>query len=231
MVKYVDNVWHALKVGFANEIGSLSKSLGLDGQKIMDIFCQDKKLNISTYYMRPGFAFGGSCLPKDLRALTYKATRLDVEVPILDSIAVSNQRQIQRGMDMIRDTGARKIGVLGFSFKSGTDDLRESPVVELIERLIGKGYEVSIYDKYVNIARLVGANRDYILNRVPHIAKIMAENIDSVLADSELVVVGNGSDEFGDIVDRLKPGQRVLDLCGSARPAEKHDQYSGIGWA
>ena len=231
MVKYVDNVWHALKVGFANEIGSLSKSLGLDGQKIMDIFCQDKKLNLSSYYMKPGFAFGGSCLPKDLRALTYKATRLDVEVPILNSIAVSNQRQIQRGLEMIRDTGARKIGVLGFSFKSGTDDLRESPVVELIERLIGKGYEVSIYDKYVNIARLVGANRDYILNRVPHIARIMAESIDSVLADSELVVVGNGSDEFGDIVDRLKPGQRVLDLCGSARPAEKHDQYSGVGWA
>ncbi len=230
MVKYVDNVWHALKVGFANEIGSLSKQLELDGQEVMNIFCRDEKLNLSSYYLRPGFAFGGSCLPKDLRALTYKASRLDVDVPILNSILVSNRRQIGRGLELIRSSGFKKIGVLGFSFKSGTDDLRESPIVELIEQLIGKGYDLRIYDQYVNIAKLVGANRDYILNHVPHIASIMANAMGEVLSHADVIVIGNGSGEFADIVQRLKPKQRLIDLVGIAKPDRKSAQYTGIGW-
>jgi len=230
MVKYVDNVWHALKVGFANEIGNLSKQLELDGQEVMRIFCQDEKLNLSSYYLRPGFAFGGSCLPKDLRALTYKASRLDVDVPILKSILASNDRQIQRGFEMIQESASKKVGVLGFSFKSGTDDLRESPIVELIERLIGKGFDIRIYDKFVNIARLVGANRDYILNHVPHIARIMVQHIDEILRRSDIIVIGNDSPEFKDIVSKLKSHQRVVDLVGIAKPANATKQYTGIGW-
>lgn len=230
MVKYVDNVWHALKVGFANEIGNISGQLQLDGQEVMRIFCEDTKLNLSSYYLRPGFAFGGSCLPKDLRALTYKASRLDVDVPILNSILASNERQVQRGLQMIHATQSKNVGVLGFSFKSGTDDLRESPIVELIERLIGKGFDIRIYDEFVNIAKLVGANKDYILNHVPHIAKIMVDKVEDILERSEIIVVGNGSDEFRDIVARLKPHQRVIDLVGIAKPAQESEQYSGIGW-
>ena len=230
MVKYVDNVWHALKVGFANEIGNLSGELQLDGQEVMRIFCQDLKLNLSPYYLRPGFAFGGSCLPKDLRALIYKASRLDVDVPILSSILASNERQIQRGLDMIHASGSKKVGVLGFSFKSGTDDLRESPIVELIERLIGKGFDIRIYDEFVNVARLVGANKDYILNHVPHIAKIMVQGVEDILKDAEVIVIGNGSAEFKDIVSRLQPHQSVIDLVGIAKPDEASKQYAGIGW-
>ena len=230
MVKYVDNVWHALKVGFANEIGNLCKVMRLDGQEVMRIFCEDLKLNLSAYYLRPGFAFGGSCLPKDLRALNYKAGRLDVDVPILHSILQSNVGQIQRGLDMIHAKGSKKVGILGFSFKAGTDDLRESPLVELIERLIGKGFDVRIYDKNVNIARLMGANRDYILNHVPHIAKIMVGSIAEVLTTAETIVIGNGSEEFRNVVGLLKPHQHVIDFVGVAKPAEPSSQYDGIGW-
>jgi GDP-mannose 6-dehydrogenase len=230
MVKYVDNVWHALKVCFANEIGNLCKKLNLDGQDVMEIFCQDEKLNLSPYYLRPGFAFGGSCLPKDLRALTFKASRLDVDVPVLNSILASNARQIQNGFDLVQATGKKKIGVLGFSFKSGTDDLRESPLVELIERLLGKGYDVRIYDQYVNIAKLVGANKDYILNHVPHIARIMVSTVDEILRSSEVIVIGNGSNEFRNVIARLQPGQSVIDLIGIAKPEAQSSQYTGIGW-
>jgi GDP-mannose 6-dehydrogenase len=230
MVKYVDNVWHALKVGFANEIGNLCKQMNLDGQQVMSIFCQDQKLNLSSYYLRPGFAFGGSCLPKDLRALNYKAGRLDLEVPILSSILPSNTAQIQRGFDMVHARGSKRVGVLGFSFKAGTDDLRESPIVELIEKLLGKGFDVRIYDKNVNVARLVGANREYILNHIPHIANIMVGSVAEVLANADTVVVGNGSEEFRDVVDLLKPNQHVIDFVGVAKPREPSRQYDGIGW-
>jgi GDP-mannose 6-dehydrogenase len=230
MVKYVDNVWHALKVGFANEIGNLSKALNIDGQEVMDIFCKDEKLNLSPYYLRPGFAFGGSCLPKDLRALTYKATRLDVQVPILGSIIESNRRQIERGFDLIRMNESKKVGVLGFSFKSGTDDLRESPIVELIEILIGKGFDLKIYDEYVNLARLMGSNREYILNRVPHIEKLMVESMDDVLEHAELIVIGNGSEEFRNVASRLQHNQKLLDFVGIGKPDTRNEQYSGICW-
>jgi GDP-mannose 6-dehydrogenase len=230
MVKYVDNVWHALKVGFANEIGNIAKQLDIDGQSVMEIFCQDEKLNLSSYYLRPGFAFGGSCLPKDLRALTYKAARLDLDLPILNSILPSNAGQIERVLSMIQHSGVKKIGVLGFSFKAGTDDLRESPVVELIERLIGKGFDLQIYDQYVNVAKLVGANREYINNAIPHIARIMVDDLKAITENSELIVIGNGSPEFSNILDRVKPTQQVLDLVGVAKPAQRVSNYTGVGW-
>jgi GDP-mannose 6-dehydrogenase len=230
MVKYVDNVWHALKVSFANEIGNICKQLNLDGQEVMSIFCKDEKLNLSPYYLRPGFAFGGSCLPKDLRALNYKATQLDVEVPVLRSITASNQLQIKRGIELVQQAGSKKVGVLGFSFKSGTDDLRESPVIELIEFLLGKGCELRIYDNNVNISRLVGANRDYILKHIPHIADIMVDSVDSILESSDTIVIGNGSNEFKDIAQRARPDQRIVDLVGVAKPSEAMTNYEGIGW-
>ena len=171
MVKYIDNCWHALKIGFANEIGNLCKSFSIDAHKAMEIFCKDEKLNISRAYLRPGFAFGGSCLPKDLRALTYQAKMNDLELPIINSVLPSNELQITRGLNLIMERGNKRVGVLGFSFKAGTDDLRESPMIEVIERLIGKGYDLRIFDKNVNIASLVGANRDFILNHIPHISR------------------------------------------------------------
>ena len=229
MVKYADNVWHALKVSFANEIGVISKQVGIDGHKVMDIFCKDEKLNLSSYYMRPGFAFGGSCLPKDVRALTYKGRQLDLDLPVLNSIMPSNAAQLQRGFDMITSSGKKKIGVLGFSFKSGTDDLRESPIVELIERLIGKGYDIRIYDRSVNIAKLVGANRDYIMNRIPHIARLMVDDMTEVLDHAETLVIGNGSEEFLGIDSRLNQGQILIDLVRISKQTS-NDQYHGICW-
>jgi GDP-mannose 6-dehydrogenase len=230
MVKYTDNVWHALKVGFANEIGNICKAVGLDGHKVMDIFCQDTKLNLSSYYMKPGFAFGGSCLPKDVRALTYKGRMLDLSLPILNSILPSNEEQIAKGLKMIIDKGHKKVGILGFSFKAGTDDLRESPMVEIIERLLGKGYDLRIYDKNVNIAKLMGANKDYILNHIPHISKHMVETMDEVLAFAETVVIGNGAEEFQTVLDNLKSQQVVVDLVRIVKDKRSQEQYDGICW-
>jgi len=230
MVKYTDNVWHALKVGFANEIGNVCKAVGIDGHRVMEIFCQDTKLNLSPYYMKPGFAFGGSCLPKDVRALTYKARTLDVDVPILNAILPSNDRQVERGLQMIMEKGHKKVGVLGFSFKAGTDDLRESPIVELVERLLGKGYDVCLYDRNVNLAKLVGANRDYILNHIPHISQYMMADMDEVLAHGETLVIGNGSAEFRDILSRMKPGQVVVDLVRISDAVSEAGRYDGICW-
>src|SRR5690606_31867482 len=208
MVKYTDNAWHALKIGFANEIGNICKALGVDAHKVMDIFCRDTRLNLSPYYLRPGFAFGGSRLPKDVRALLYKSRMLDLHLPILNAILPSNERQVLRGIDMIMQQGRRRVGVLGFSFKAGTDDLRESPMVEVIERLIGKGYDLRLYDRNVNLAGLVGANRDYILNRIPHISRLMVGSVDEVLEFAETVVIGTGEREFWSVPERLRPDQR-----------------------
>ncbi len=230
MVKYSDNAWHALKVGFANEIGNLSKGLGVDSHRVMDIFCQDTKLNLSPYYLKPGFAFGGSCLPKDLRALLYKAKTLDVSVPILSSILPSNEQQLERGVQAVVEMGSKKVGVLGFSFKPGTDDLRESPVVDLTERLIGKGYDLRIYDKNVNLARIHGANRDYILNSIPHVSRLMVSSIDEVLDHARTVVVGNAAAEFRDIPRRLREGQTMIDLVRVTDSRSVSGVYEGICW-
>ena len=231
MVKYSDNVWHALKVGFANEIGNICKVVGIDGHEVMDIFCKDTKLNLSSYYMKPGFAFGGSCLPKDVRALTYKARSMDVETPILNAILPSNVLQVEKGLQMVTEKGNKKIGILGFSFKAGTDDLRESPLVDVIERLIGKGYDIRLYDKNVKIASLVGANKDYILNHIPHISKLMVDSIDDVLEHAETIVIGNGAEEFRSIVTHVPKGKKVVDLVRMTdRRSSVEDGYDGICW-
>jgi GDP-mannose 6-dehydrogenase len=230
MVKYIDNSWHALKIGFANEIGNLCKSFGIDSHDVMNIFCQDKKLNISPAYLTPGFAFGGSCLPKDLRALSYRAKVNDLELPILTSILRSNDIQIERGLQLIMDKGNRKIGILGFSFKAGTDDLRESPVIEVIERLIGKGYDLRIYDRNVNIASLVGANRDFILNRIPHISRLMVQSIEMVLEHAQTVVIGNKDPDFEDVRKRLGDGQNLVDFVRIAGTRSEDEKYDGICW-
>jgi GDP-mannose 6-dehydrogenase len=230
MVKYADNTWHALKVSFANEIGNICKGLGIDSHKLMDIFCQDTKLNLSPYYLKPGFAFGGSCLPKDVRALSYKAKLLDVKVPIIDAILPSNDEQIERGIRAVIEKGTKKVGILGFSFKAGTDDLRESPMVELVERLIGKGYDLRVYDSNVRMASIHGANRDYILNHIPHISKLMVGSIDEVLDHAGTVVIGNGSPEFREVPKLLRESQQIVDLVRISDTKSVEGVYDGICW-
>lgn len=230
MVKYVDNSWHALKIGFANEIGNLCKAAAIDAHEVMKIFCQDKKLNISTAYLTPGFAFGGSCLPKDLRALSYKAKMFDLDLPIMNAILPSNEVQVATGLQMIVDAGHRRVGILGFSFKAGTDDLRESPMIEVIEHLIGKGYDLRIFDKNVQMASLVGANRDFILNRIPHISRLMVKNIDAVLEHAQTVVIGNKDADFAAVLDRLREDQRLVDFVRISNRRSDNGKYDGICW-
>jgi GDP-mannose 6-dehydrogenase len=229
MVKYVDNNWHALKVTFANEVGSICKALTIDSHHVMEIFCKDTKLNLSSYYLRPGFAFGGSCLPKDVRALTYKARTMDLDLPVLNAILPSNERQIQKAFDMIVETEKRRIGVLGFAFKAGTDDLRESPMVNVIERLLGKGYDLRIYDGSVRMASLTGANRDYILNHIPHISRLMVESATEVLEFAQTLVVGNGAAEFRSLLPEIRADQVVVDLVRLGEKPSRGD-YRGICW-
>ncbi len=229
MVKYVCNCFHALKVGFANEIGNICKALGVDSHDVMDIFCKDTKLNLSPYYLKPGFAFGGSCLPKDLRALSYKAKQLDVEVPVLTSILPSNKHQIERAIEMILNTQSKKVGIFGFSFKAGTDDLRESPMVILIETLIGKGIQLYIYDRDVSLARLVGANKDYIEGQIPHISQLMRTSIDEIVDFADVLVIGNRSQEFEQLKNKRRDGQVIIDLVRMFN--DQSDQtYQGICW-
>jgi len=230
MVKYTDNAWHALKVGFANEIGNVCKELEVDSHRVMDIFCQDTKLNLSPYYLKPGFAFGGSCLPKDLRALLYKAKTLDVSLPILAAILPSNEQQIQRGVRAVMEKSNKKVGILGFSFKAGTDDLRESPVVELTERLIGKGFDLRVYDSNVSLASIHGANRDYILNHIPHISRLMVPSIDEVLGHAGTIVIGNAAPEFRDVPQRLTDGQTLIDFVRVTDSRTVSGIYEGICW-
>jgi GDP-mannose 6-dehydrogenase len=230
MVKYADNSWHALKVAYANEIGNLCKALEVDAHKVMDIFCQDQKLNLSPYYLRPGFAFGGSCLPKDVRALLYKAKTMDVNVPILGAILPSNEQQIARGVQSVVEKGNKRVGILGFSFKAGTDDLRESPMVELVERLLGKGYELRIYDRNVSLAALHGANKDYILNRIPHISRLMVDTIDEVLDHGKTIVIGNADPQFADVPRRVADGQTIIDFVRVSTSRTVLGVYEGICW-
>jgi GDP-mannose 6-dehydrogenase len=231
MMKYTSNTWHALKVCFANEIGNMCKKLGVDSHEVMDIFCRDEKLNLSPYYLKPGFAFGGSCLPKDVRALQYRAKELDVELPMISQILPSNRMQIQMGLDQILETGRKKVGLLGFSFKAATDDLRESPIVILAEALLGKGVSLCIYDKNVSLAKLVGANKEYIERQIPHLSSLLCNTIEEVVAKSEVIVVGNQSPEFADAIAHTRPDQIVIDLVrlpiyGALVPAD----YRGICW-
>jgi GDP-mannose 6-dehydrogenase len=232
MIKYASNTWHALKVCFANEVGNLCKRLDIDSHEVMDIFCRDEKLNLSSYYMKPGFAFGGSCLPKDVRAMQYRAKEVDLHMPVIQAILGSNQLQIQLALEMIADIGRKRIGLLGFSFKAGTDDLRESPIVILAEALLGKGYQLCIYDRNVSIARLVGANRDYINTQIPHLSSLLSESIDEVVDKSDVLVVGNGSPEFAGALRRTRPDQTVIDLfrVKGIERTEIPAQYTGICW-
>jgi GDP-mannose 6-dehydrogenase len=231
MIKYASNAWHALKVCFGNEIGNICKRLDVDSHDVMDIFCQDDKLNLSPYYLKPGFAFGGSCLPKDVRALEYRAKELDLDLPVLGSVLRSNRLQIQQAFDQIVETGKKRVGLLGFSFKAGTDDLRESPLVILAETLLGKGYEVRIYDQNVLLARLTGANKEYIEQQIPHLSKLLCASIDEVIDDSDVVVVGNASPEFGEAITRCRPEQFVLDLVRVPFDRAKVSaNYQGICW-
>jgi GDP-mannose 6-dehydrogenase len=230
MVKYVDNSWHALKIGFANEIGNLCKSFTIDAHEVMRIFCQDEKLNISPAYLLPGFAFGGSCLPKDLRALAYQAKMHDLQLPIINSILQSNEMQVTRGLRLIMEKGHKRVGVLGFSFKEGTDDLRESPLIEVTERLLGKGYDLRLYDKNVNIASLVGANRDFILDRIPHISKLMVSDIDAVLKHAQTVVIGNKDPDFRIVPERMRADQVLVDFVRINGRRSEEGKYDGICW-
>ena len=230
MVKYADNAWHALKVGFANEVGNLCKALDVDAHRVMEIFCQDHKLNISATYLKPGFAFGGSCLPKDLRALLHVARTHDVALPILGAVLPSNQLQIERAVQTVIDQGNQKVGVLGISFKAGTDDLRESPMVELAERLIGKGFDLRVYDQSVRLASLHGANRDYILNRIPHLSRLMVPKLEDVLEHAGTIVVGTAAPEFRDVAKQLADGQTLVDLVRICDARSVSGVYEGICW-
>lgn len=230
MVKYACNCFHGLKVAFANEIGNICKESGIDSHEVMEVFVKDTKLNLSPYYLKPGFAFGGSCLPKDLRALTYKARQLDVPVPVLEATLESNLLQIERAANMIVRTGKKKIGFLGFAFKAGTDDLRESPVVSVIERMIGKGLDVRLYDKEVSLARLVGANKEYIEQEIPHISRLMAETVAEVVEHSEVIVIGNKSDEFKTVARAADGDRVVIDLVRILDENISSDGYRGICW-
>jgi GDP-mannose 6-dehydrogenase len=232
MVKYVSNAFHAVKVGFANEIGTLCKSLEVDTEAITRIFTSDTKLNISPAYLSPGFAFGGSCLPKDLRALTHRAKELDLSLPLLESVMPSNAEHLERAVEMTLQTGKIKIALLGLSFKAATDDLRGSPQVALVKRLLGEGRQVKIWDKHVSLGRLVGSNRQYIEEFIPHIGSLLCSSLEEAVAAAEVVVVGTSEPKQDDLQLILKPEQIVIDLVNLAK-SQRPDggtSYEGICW-
>jgi GDP-mannose 6-dehydrogenase len=232
MVKYTDNSFHALKVTFANEIGHICKELAVDSHKVMDIFCLDRKLNLSPYYLKPGFAFGGSCLPKDLRAILYKSKTLDVDTPVLSAILESNKGQIEKVVKRLQQYKGRTLGFLGLSFKHGTDDLRESPIVEVIETMLGKGFGIKIYDQYVSIARLVGSNKEYIEKEIPHISSLMCSSPKELMENSDVIVVGNHGDEFRNVLDTHATEKHVVvDLVRIVSDgASLKGTYHGVAW-
>lgn len=230
MVKYVCNVFHALKICFANEVGTLARRFGIDGHEVMRLFALDTKQNISPMYLRPGFAYGGSCLPKDVRGLLYQARKMDYAAPLIAAIPLSNDQQLDEGFQLVTSFKKKKIGFLGLAFKGGTDDLRESALVRLAERLIGKGYELLIYDRHVNLARIFGSNKAFIEKEIPHIEKLFATSIDEVVYGSEVIVVGNYDPEYASALKAARD-RRIVDLVRiSDNPAALGDNYHGICW-
>jgi len=230
-LKYACNTFHALKISFANEIGRICQALGSDSHKVMNLLCEDKQLNISSAYLRPGFAFGGSCLPKDLRALLYMAKRDDVDVPMLSALLPSNRIHVDHALDMVLQRGERSIGVIGLSFKSGTDDLRESPMVDLVESMIGKGLKLKIYDPEVRVSQLIGANKKYIDEAIPHIGELMCETIEEAMTGAGTVIVGLQGDEIMSELQRLsRPEQFILDLVGIQERDTFKGDFQGICW-
>jgi len=213
-VKYACNAWHATKITFANEIGRFAKMHGIDGRDVMEIVCTDKQLNVSERYMQPGFAFGGSCLPKDLRGLSYRARQKDIRLPMLDAILAGNQAQIEAAMEMVEIPNLRRVGLLGLSFKTGTDDLRESPLVELAERLIGKGYQLRIFDQTVQYARITGRNRLYIDTKIPHVSSLIKSDLGEVIRDSDIIIVGKKDPLFEQALREEDSKKVVVDLVG-----------------
>lgn len=229
MLKHACNTFHALKVAYANEIGNICQSLGIDSYRVMDVFARDTKLNASPCYLKPGFAFGGSCLPKDLDALVRLARSVGVQTPVLEQISRSNELQIRKGAQMVLRTGKRSIAILGLSFKAGTDDLRESPVVALAEQLLGKGKTIAIYDRNVCLQRLVGRNRAYIESQIPHISRLLKDSPEAAIRDSEVVVIGTKEDEFRELATKAD-GRIVIDLVRLLEPEEAPRDYAGIAW-
>lgn len=229
MMKYINNTFHALKIVFANEVGNICKAMDIDSHKVMDIFCKDKQLNISPYYFKPGFAYGGSCLPKDSKALKTLAHDLYVDVPVMNSIDMSNEIQKRAAIDIIEKKGKRKIGILGLSFKAGTDDLRNSPIVDVVETLYGKGYELQIYDKNVKISQLTGTNADFIAAKIPHLHQIITENLDKVCKESDVLVISNKEKEFDDVLIRY-PNKYIVDLVRQYKDVDYDGNYEGISW-
>jgi len=230
MAKYCDNAFHALKISFANEIGNLCKKMGIDSHDVMSAFCEDKKLNLSPAYLKPGFAFGGSCLPKDLRALAYQAKRFDLDSHLLNAILLSNAAQVQLGIQMIMHLRKKRIGFLGMAFKPDTDDLRESPLVSVIETLLGKGYAIRIYDRNVSTSRLIGANRRFMEEHIPHLASLLVASAGELTAGADVIVVGYQSPEFSTALRFLRADQIVIDLARLAKHVETPAHYEGICW-
>ena len=229
MMKYVNNTYHALKIVFGNEVGNICKSVGVDSHKVMEIFCKDKQLNISPYYFKPGFAYGGSCLPKDMKALKTLAHDNYVEVPVIESIFQSNENQKKRAVQLIMNQGQRKVGILGLSFKAGTDDLRCSPIVDVVESLLGKGFEIRIYDRNVKISELTGTNKDFIMAKIPHLQHFVTADLDSVCQNSDVLVVTNKEKEFVDILKKY-PGKIIIDLVRQWKEVDYAGKYEGISW-
>jgi GDP-mannose 6-dehydrogenase len=230
MAKYCDNAFHALKVSFANEIGNLCKKMGVDSHEVMSVFCQDRKLNLSPAYLKPGFAFGGSCLPKDLRALAYQAKRFDLDSHVLNAILASNAAQVKVALQMVMSLGRKRVGFLGMAFKPGTDDMRESPLVEVIETLLGKGFQVRIYDRNVSASALIGANKRYVAEHIPHLSGLLLSRAEDVVAASQVVVVGYGSAEFLPALKGMRADQVLIDLARIEGLGSLDAAYHGICW-
>lgn len=230
IMKYVNNTFHALKISFANEVGNICSALKIDSHKVMEIFCMDQVLNISPYYFKPGFAYGGSCLPKDLKGLQTLAHDLYVDVPLIQSIDKTNQLQINRAIDIIIESGKSKLAFLGLSFKQGTDDLRNSPAVSVIETIIGKGYEVDIYDKNVQLSKLTGTNKEYIDKHIPHLSKLMVNDLNKLIDEAEIIVINNREKEYVDALLETESNAIIIDMVRLPEPIRKRKGYVGINW-